>query len=112
MTTKAIPDDAIIADVLPTLNDREEYVRVVLGNLHECQKEHDTCSVRIGITGEGKAPYYRIDYTDTDGSMGLYDSYAGKIAGKGMDTHEDTWSSRSMSKDEVAELLGQIRKRK
>ncbi len=110
MTHKPIPKDAIIDDVLPTLNDPQEYVRVVLDNLHKCERDHDSCSVRIGITGEGKAPYYRIDYTDKDGSTGLHGSFAGKVAGKGMDTHDETWSSRSMNKTEVANLLGQIRK--
>ena len=68
-------------------------------------------AVRLGITGEGKAPYYRIDYKDDDGTTGLYGSFAGKIAGQGIETHEETWSSRSMTKDEVAAVLGRIRDR-
>ena len=110
MSRNELPTDATLADVLPTLSDREEYVRVILENLYKCEREHASCSIRIGITGEGKAPYYRIDYVDNDGSEGLYGSFAGKVAGKGIDTHEDTWSTRSMTKGEVAEVLGKIRK--
>ena len=110
MTRNTIPDDAILDDVLPTLQKPEEYVRVILDNLYKCEREHASCSMRIGITGEGKAPYYRIDYVNEDGSEGLYGSFAGKIAGQGIDTHEATWSSRAMTKDEVATVLGKLRK--
>lgn len=110
MTHQTIPNDATLNDVLPTLQKPEEYVRVVLDNLYKCERDHASCNMRIGITGEGKAPYYRIDYIDEDGSEGLYGSFAGKIAGSGMDTHENTWSSQTMNKDDVAALLGQIRK--
>ena len=110
MTRTTIPADAILDDVLPTLNDPEEYVRVVLDNLYKCEREHASCTVKLGITGEGKAPYYRIDYIDENGATGLFGSYAGKVAGKGIETHEETWSSRSMTKDEVAAVLGKLRK--
>ena len=110
MARSNIPADAVLDDVLPTLNDPQEYVRVVLDNLYKCEREHDTCTVRIGITGEGKAPYYRIDYKSSDGSTGLFGSFAGKIAGQGIETHDETWSSRSMTKEEVATVLGRIRK--
>ena len=110
MARTVIPTNAVIEDVLPTLSNAEEYVRVVLDNLYKCERDHASCTVRIGITGEGKAPYYRIDYTNEDGSTGLFGSFAGKIAGKGIETHEETWSDRSMTKEEVANVLGQLRK--
>jgi hypothetical protein len=112
MPRDTIPTDAVLGDVLPTLSKPQEYVRVVLDNLVKCGKSHASCSVRLGITGEGKAPYYRIDYVNKDGAAGLYGSFAGKVAGQGIETHEETWSSRSMSRDEVAALLGQIRQKK
>lgn len=110
MTSRTIPANASLEDVLPTLNDPSEYVRTVLDNLYKCERDHDSCTVRIGITGEGKAPYYRIDYTNNDGSTGLFGSFAGKVAGQGIETHEKTWSSRSMTKDDVAAVLGKLRK--
>ena len=110
MPQASISKDATIENVLPTLQKPEEYVRVILENLYKCEREHQTCSVRIGITGEGKAPYYRIDYLDQDGSLGLFGSFSGKVAGQGIETHEETWSNKSMTKSEVAEVLGRIRK--
>lgn len=106
-----LPTDVTLHDILPTLQNKTEYVRVVLDNLYKCERDHASCSVRIGITGEGKAPYYRIDYTEEDGSKGLYGSFAGKIAGEGIETHEETWSTQAMSKTDVANLLGELRKR-
>ena len=46
--------DATIADVVQTLLEPEEYVRVVLGNMHACRQRHKNALVRIGITGQGK----------------------------------------------------------
>ena len=112
MQSGLIPEDASLLDVMPTLQKPEEYVRVILENLFKCERGHDSCSVRIGITGEGKSPYYRIDFVDKDGTVGLFGSFAGKVAGRGIEIHEDTWSSRSMNKDEVAAILGQIREGK
>jgi len=34
-TYKDIPKDATIRDVLPTLSNKEEYVRVVIGHMSE-----------------------------------------------------------------------------
>lgn len=55
MARTVIPNNALIEDVLPTLSNPEEYVRVVLDNLYKCEREHTSCTVRIGVTGEGKA---------------------------------------------------------
>ena len=106
-----LPSDAVLDDVLATLHKPEEYVRIVLDNLYKCEREHASCTMRLGITGEGKAPYYRIDYEDEDGSKGLFGSFAGKVAGQGIETHEETWSSKAMTKDEVTSVLGRLRNR-
>ena len=51
----ATPPDAILTDVVSTLDQPEEYVRCVLSNMHACKKEQDgDVAVTIGITGEEK----------------------------------------------------------
>jgi hypothetical protein len=61
--------DATITDVLTTLANPERYLRGVLKNLYECKSQMQTGErgdvvARIGITGEGIFPHYRIDYFD------------------------------------------------
>jgi hypothetical protein len=58
----ALSPHVTLADVVSTLDQPEEYVRCVLGNMHACKKEQDgDVAVTIGITGEGKVPFYRVD---------------------------------------------------
>jgi hypothetical protein len=68
MSRDPIPEDATIADVLGRLNAPERYVREVLGHMWECRKQHGAASVRIGVTGEGRAPHYQIEYPNPNGS--------------------------------------------
>jgi hypothetical protein len=59
-----IPEDAIIADIIEDLRDPLDYVRRVLGNMHEFRQEHGSAAVRIGTTGRGIVPHYRIEPPD------------------------------------------------
>ncbi len=56
--------DAMIADVLPTLENAEEYVRRVLTTLVAVRREHGEVVVRIGVRGKGVMPNYRVDHAE------------------------------------------------
>ena len=63
------PRGSLEHDVLTTLANPERYLRGVLKNLYECKSQKQTGKkgdvvARIGITGEGTFPHYRIDYFD------------------------------------------------
>ena len=81
MARDAIPTDAMLATVRDTLPDPEKFARTVLGTMRPCLKEHGNAHVRIGITGEGKAPYHKVIYFDSQGAEQLYGSFAGRKAG-------------------------------
>jgi hypothetical protein len=131
-----IARDATIADVLTTLANPEEYLRGVLGNLYACKSQKQTGQkgdvvARIGITGQGIVPHYRIDYfADVDlsdiglegrtmrATFGAFDGRTHKeiaaMAEASIQREEsilldEHWSTRSMSLDEIQNLLGQIR---
>ena len=57
---KLRPDDEI-ADVAPGLAKPTDYVRSVFGNMHAYKKEFGSAFVRIGVTGKGRSPHYRIE---------------------------------------------------
>lgn len=111
--------DVIISDIVPNLERAEEYIRRVLGQMSACKKAHGTAEVRLGITGQGIAPHYRVEPTlDMDTFNGNFEDYFAPFHGRShekldwgpFDLKTDHWSDKVMSYDEVSDLLGSVRK--
>jgi hypothetical protein len=111
MAEKVIPSDATIDDVMPTLNDPLGYVRGVLGRLHQCKQAHGDALVRIGTTGRGLIPYYRVVYGDGEGTEQIYGAYYGDnhAAFDTFKAPNNTWSTGAMTYDQVQLLIGKLR---
>src|ERR1700733_8502472 len=108
MADKVISPDATIADVMPTLSNPDGYVSGVLGRLHECKVAHGNAAVRIGTTGRGLIPYYRVVFSNSStGLEEIFGAFYGDnhAAFKTYESPSQTWSSASMSYDEVERLL-------
>jgi len=102
--------DATITDALPGIAAQEEYVRQIVGNLMLCKRAHGNASVRIGVTGDGTAPYNRISYLDGAEKEIAFGAFVGASPFKNsMRVNDDTWSTASMSFGEVQALLGELR---
>jgi hypothetical protein len=131
--TAALTQDSIITDVLATLASPESYVRGMLENMYACKREHGNAAARIGITGGGVAPNYRIEYEHEAyplrigakgffkvGIVGVFDGRNHKMIKwiddiaqeNGIPVQDEHWSCRVMSLDDAAALLGTIRKAK
>lgn len=104
---KTLPPDATIATVYAHLTHQQEYVRGVLQAMRQCNAKHLNSSVRIGVTGTGQKPYYRVSYLPHAGGDD-------EIFGSFYDNHEPfeigfaatpNWSSRSMSFVEVQDFF-------
>lgn len=108
-TYKDIPKDATIRDVLPTLSNKEEYVRVVVGHMSECRTQHQNAFVRIGVTGQGKIPSHKIVYDDPAGPEVFFKAWGEETLFTDVKIHQDTWSTERMSWEEVRAVLGEIR---
>ncbi len=122
-----LPDDATIADIAPKLNGPKEYVRRVLENMIDFRKEHGAAVVRIGTTGTGFAPHYRIQKSIIDSAteimVGIESSetdeaeYFQAFHGRShkrldlgsAELRTEHWSRRSMTFDETQNLLGKLR---
>jgi hypothetical protein len=104
-----IEPEATIASIQHLLADQEKFVRTVLGSMAKCRREHGNAFVRIGITGEGKVPYYKLIWDDGVGVEQLYGSFGGSVMDEKYKVHVDTWSTTRMSYKEVETLLGSIR---
>jgi hypothetical protein len=137
-TQPEIQNDSTLADIVGKLNKPGEFVRRVLERLHECKRVHDSASVRLGIMGRGRAPNYRIEYPEHDQILNEQSiAVFGVFNGLSHKEIEDLgfpdlavlfdpdappgpermlryghWSSKTMGLDDVARLLGELRKRR
>lgn len=110
MAVQIFQPNATITDALPTLANKEEYVRAILANLVECKRKHGNAGVRIGIAGTSKVPAHKVSYVDATGTEVTFGSYAGKSPTKDdPGTRDDPWSNASMSMPEVQVILGELR---
>jgi hypothetical protein len=137
-----IATDATVEDIVGRLNAATEYVRRLSEHMWECRREFGMASVRIGVTGAGRAPNYRIEYIkDGDQLPSIFGVYNGLSHRKVEDLGEpapvdpdvlfgdkepdpnaptnpdrflrgEHWSTRVVSLDEVAVMLGNLRQRK
>src|SRR5690242_16492769 len=96
-----IAPDATIEDVIPTLLEPKEYVRVVLETMAPCYQTHGNSRVYIGITGEGKMPYHKVIFTDPGGRETLYGAFGGTSRFEGVNIRENTWSTACMTFEQV-----------
>lgn len=122
--TKHLPPDVTIADVLPTLDDGEGYIREVLVTMRMCQKHYGDAWVRIGVTAKAGAPSYRIDRpdagsvpadeSDPDGGRAVFGAYGGKSHDRftQINTAETRWSSRALGMAEMLKLHDGLRRPK
>jgi hypothetical protein len=124
MPVKIIPKDAILSDITNSLDQPKEYVRHVFGNMVDFHKAHGAAVVRLGTTGRGVAPHYRVQKSHGSGEiLGHLDKtiepeYFTAFHGRSHKQLEwgarelrgEHWSTRAMTYEEVQFLLGELRK--
>ena len=119
--------NATIADVRDDLVKPERYVRLVLSNIVAAEREHGPVVVRIGVTGTGQFPHYRIDRRDRheifDSELTVdipFQTINGRnhqplaIVPEGEEAdilRDEHWSNGDMTREEVMTLLGEIRRK-
>lgn len=107
---ESLPKNATLRDLLSSLDKPESFVRQVVGVMHEAAKEYGEIIMRLGITGTGRAPNYRIERAEGGAPVMALDGANHKRWADGENfAAAANWSSDIMTKDEVANLLGEIR---
>jgi hypothetical protein len=116
-----VANDATIVDIVTSLKNPAGYVRGVLANMADYRKEQGTAVVRIGTTGQGVVPHYRIQREhSTVGELVGFDDEAGYFMAFHGSNHErlewgsaqlrgEHWSTRALTFEEVQALLGKLR---
>jgi hypothetical protein len=137
MPEPTIANNATIADIVDYLNGPEEFVRRVYEHMREWSRQQGAASVRIGVTGRGRAPNYRIEHGKSPSVFAVYrgsghkqiedlgerpaiDIFAFLSEGPSKPEEpspdhifiDEHWSSRVMTLDEVQKLLRQLRQRR
>jgi hypothetical protein len=126
---KDLPPDVILTDDAIKLRYPLRYVRGVIGNMFDFKKDHGDVFLRLGTTGIGAAPHYRLQKDPTtggtsvgeivahlhDGTIAEYFSAFSGLNHMPLEWGRDelitsNWSKRSMSLEEVQKYLGELRK--
>jgi hypothetical protein len=111
----AIDPASRITDIVHKLEHPENYVSGVLENLWHCRGEHGVASVRIGITGEGKAPNYLVEYSEEGpGSPPIFGAFHGRSHKRLVEkdaVRDEHWSQDVLYFEDVQRLIGEIRSR-
>ncbi len=113
-----LPPSATIQSVLDSLLKPDEYVSGVYQELRNAKKANplNQVAVRLGITGRGISPYYRIVLDPKDGEpdtddriVGAYYDNHTPLEGSTSSANNESWSTRFMTIDEVESLLRSMR---
>jgi hypothetical protein len=120
MARAKLADNATIEEIIDYLDNPVEYVRGVFGNMHKCKKDHGTAFVKIGTTGSGIAPHYRVepewqldDFSRDelfDAHFVAYNDRNHKALDWGFrELRSEHWSENKMSYDDVRNILALLR---
>jgi hypothetical protein len=93
------------------LKKPEDYVCGVLEKLYAFRREHENVGVRIGISGRGTMPYYRIVHGAQDRDehiLGTFSENHKPLAAAILDAVNGYWSTKVMTFEEVQALRGKI----
>ncbi len=108
--TNTLPDDATLRDLLATLDNKDAFVSQVFGVAHHASKEHGDIVIRLGVTGTGKVPNYRIEDATSGMPIIAINGANHQPWPEGEEfSAPNNWSRATMTKAQIEELLGEIR---
>jgi len=105
--TSTLPQNATILDILSTHYRAADFTANILAIMRRAERERGPVVVKLGVTGAGKLPNFRIDSLEGDWSLGAFDGVSYQPFETG--SEKDNWSSKGMDFKEVEELLRKLR---
>ena len=106
----SLSKNATLRHIITLLDKPETFVRQVVGVMHQAAKECGEVVMRLGITGTGQAPNYRIEHAEDGSPIVAINGANHKAWADGENfSAAPNWSTAVMTKEEVANLLGEIR---
>lgn len=121
-----LADDVTLADIAGDLTKPESYVRSALENMYAAEKDSGALVIRIGRTGSGQIPHYRFDkmseyeiFDEKSIILSPRHSFNGRnhkpLVTEGEEgdiLRDEHWSRGTMTREELVQLLGKIRRKK
>jgi len=104
---KIMEKDATLAEVAATIKNADHYIANIRHLMIQSQKAHGLLAVRVGITGQGLHPSFRLETSDGT-FIESYDGQTFRPFGD-LKTHLENWSSNRSTLDEVTKLLKKMR---
>ena len=105
MHTNAIPSDSTIKSIWHQLEKPDVFTADVMGRMHGLRPRGLGLVVRIGVTGTGKRPNYRVeDVTEAIASVAYNGDNHEPFPADEQVASSKTWSSASMTYLELADL--------
>lgn len=112
MSERDLAPDVTLSDLRRSLSDGANFVAQVRTVMFRTRRDrgHEVV-VRLGRTGTGRAPNYKIEHADTGAFIAAYDGATHRTY-EPMATTADgvSWSGRVSRQTEVEELLLDMRK--
>ena len=110
MHTDSIPADSTIVTIWNRLTHADDFASGVLSSMHALRSRGEDVVVRLGITGAGKQPNYRVEDAKGEHASVAYDG----ATHRPFPEHEQletrkTWSSEVMTYLAVAEHRRAVR---
>jgi len=95
-----------LRELTPKLSKPEAFVRAVIGVMHSASKQHGDVVIRMGTTGTGKLPNYRIEAASTLEPIQAIDGTGHKPwTGEEGFTGPANWSTATMTRTDVEDVL-------
>lgn len=103
----SLPPNSTVTSVAQLLEKPLDYVPEVFGKINRTHRLDPPAVIRIGVSGEGKFPNYRIEHP-----AGIDGPFSGKNhkAIAPLSERTDAWSQATNSYEEIKSLLQQMRK--
>lgn len=101
-----ISSNATLHDVVGTHFNIDQFVALVFDTMRKAKKEHGPVVIRLGVTGAGKLPNFRLDAVS-----GAWKSAFDGVTRQPFDPgdNEVNWSTEVMHFNDVEALLRKLR---
>ena len=103
-----LPRNATFENLKATRSESERFLRNVIGVMRRAQKEHGPVITRMGVTGTGQAPNYRLELPGGKALLAINGANHERWPEGEPFDGPDNWSSACMALEDVEDILASL----
>ncbi len=107
--TNPIARDATLASIRKKLDKPEDFVIGAMRNMRPLWRDNPDTRLRIGVTGKGKAPNYRLEPTESTEGVAFNGANHEPFPPDEQINGAANWSTATMSWLDLQATMGEIR---